>query len=237
MEQATAENRSGAERILDAAILLFGEHGVRGTSLKVIAAEAGVSQALIVHHYGTKDGLRAACDDHVAHMIRVRKEETIGAEPQFDPFVALRSLEHSRPLLRYLVRALTEGGAHASHLIDEMVSDAADYMAQGERAGLIKSSDVPRDRTVLLVIWSLGALTLHEHVHRLLGVDFLADEAPPESLQRYLRPAMELYTQGLMEEGAFERLAGFLGAPGAESENAPETDTEAESVRSNEREQ
>lgn len=215
MHEPRGQSRSGAERILDAAVLLFGEHGVRGTTLKSIAAEAGVSQALIVHHYGSKDGLRTACDDHVAHLIRARKEETIGA-PEFDPFIALRRLEHGRPLLRYLIRTLTEGGAHATQLIDGMIADAEDYMADGERAGLIKSSDVPRDRAVLLVIWSLGALTLHEHVERLLGVDFLAEQSPPDSLQRYLRPAMELYTQGLVTDGAFDQLAEFLGgAPAA----------------------
>lgn len=217
MSPRDGRSRSGADRILDAAVLLFGEHGAGGTTLKDIAAAAGVSQALIVHHYGTKDGLRAACDEHVAHVIRVRKEETLGAEPQFDPFIALRRLEHGRPLLRYLIRALTEGGAHASQLIDRMIADAEVYMAQGEHAGLIKASEFPRDRAVLLVIWSLGALTLHEHVHRLLGVDFLADHAVPESLQRYLHPAMELYTQGLVEEGAFDQLAEFLGGAGAET--------------------
>lgn len=206
--------------------MLFGEHGVRGTTLKDIAAEAGVSQALIVHHYGSKDRLRAACDDHVAHLIRVRKEETIGVTPQFDPFIALRRLEHGRPLLRYLIRALTEGGTHTAQLIDGMISDAENYMAQGERAGLIKSSEVPRDRAVLLVIWSLGALTLHEQVNRLLGVDFLSEHAPPESLQRYLRPAMELYTQGLVTEGAFDLLADFLGGGAGTRDEHPTDDND-----------
>ena len=214
-------SQDGAGRILAAAILLFGEHGVRGTTLKAIAAEADVSQALIVHHYGTKDGLRAACDEYVADTIRERKEETLAAEPQLDPLMALRHLEHGRPLLRYLIRTLTEGGSHASELIDGMVDDAEDYMAQGERDGVFKSSEVPRDRAALLVIWSMGALALHEHVERLLGVDFLAADAPPESLQRYLRPALELFIHGLMEESSFDSLAGFLS--NTEAQDATKT--------------
>ncbi|MDN5890146.1 MAG: hypothetical protein L0H57_10650, partial [Yaniella sp.] len=57
---------------------------------------------------------------------------------------------------------------------------------------------------------------------RLLGVDFLAADAPPESLQRYLRPAIELFMHGLMEENSFDSLAGFLGdteAPDATKTN------------------
>lgn len=203
----------GAERILDAAVLLFGERGFRGTTLKDIATEAGVSQALIVHHYGSKERLRAACDDHVAQLIRARKAEVMGDQPQIDPFIALRQLSEGRALLRYLTRALTEGGPHAVQLVDEMIADAEEYMTQGEQAGVIKPSAVPRDRAVVLVLWSLGALVLHEHVERLLGVDFLAEGDAPAGLERYLLPALELYTQGLVVDGAVEELSTFLSTP------------------------
>lgn len=103
-----------------------------------------------------------------------------------------------------------------------MVADAENYMAEGERAGVIKASEVPRDRAVLLVIWSMGALALHEHVERMLGVDFLAKNASPEDFQRYLRPAMEIFSQGVLENGAFERLSDFLAEPAA----GPQTDRE-----------
>lgn len=241
MEASTDKTRSGAERILDAAIDLFGERGFRATPLKAIADQANVSQALIVHHYGSKDGLRAACDEHVAHLVRVRKEETVDDVGQFDPFLALHRLQEGRPLLRYLTRALTEGGRHASELIDEMIVDAEDYLAQGERAGLIKTSAVPRDRAAMLVIWSLGALTLHEHVHRLFGADFLAASTPPEDLQRYLRPAVELYTQGLVREGSFDRLEAALSTPAADAGEAtvaePPDESDTGSERDDEKEQ
>ena len=219
MVPRNADHRSGAERILDAAMLLFGERGFRGTTLKDIATEAGVSQALIVHHYGTKDQLRATCDEHVADLIRTRKEEAMGDAPQIDPFIALRQLSNSRVLLRYLTRTLTEGGDHATQLIDDMIADAEKYMTQGEKAGLIKPSAVPRDRVVVLVLWSLGALVLHEHAQRLLGVDFLAEGGSSADLQRYLYPALELYTQGLVVDGALDDLSAFLGPAGDASDS------------------
>lgn len=217
---SSSEGQSASDRIRDAAISLFGEQGDAATSLKAIAAEAGVSQALIVHHYGSKDRLRAACDEHVARVLRTRKQEVIDGEAGLDPLVALRHLENNGPLLRYLLRAMTAGGERTAHLVDEMVADAEQYMARGEQAGLIKPSSVPRDRSVLLVIWSLGALVLHEHVKRLLDVDLLAASAPPEDLRRYLCPAVELYTQGLMEAGAFEQLADFVHRPDHTSPDA-----------------
>ncbi|NDK55705.1 TetR/AcrR family transcriptional regulator [Pontibacter fetidus] len=45
------------EAILDAALTLFTENGVRATSTKSIAMEANTSEALIFKHYGTKDQL------------------------------------------------------------------------------------------------------------------------------------------------------------------------------------
>lgn len=208
-----AASRSGSQRILDAAINLFGGHGFKGTSLKAIAAEAGVSQALVVHHYGSKDGLRGACDHYVAEMVRANKQTTLAQGPQLDPFSALRQLERSQPVLRYLARALTEGDERTDELVDEFVADAEGYMAQAEAAGYIKPSATPRERTITLVIWSMGALAMHEHVHRLLGVDFLAADAPPEHLAPYLRPMVELFTQGLMTEGAFDQMVHMFDIP------------------------
>jgi len=43
--------------ILDAALHLFTENGARATSTKSIAIEAGVSEALIFKHFGSKDNL------------------------------------------------------------------------------------------------------------------------------------------------------------------------------------
>lgn len=210
------ERRGGAERILDAALVRFGDRGVAATSLKEIAAEAGVSQALIVHHFGSKDGLRRACDAHAARLLRQSKEDSIDAGPQLDPLMALRKIEDGRPLLRYFVRTLTEGGEHVDELVDQMVADAEEYTARGVEEGVFKPSAVPRERVVTLVLWSLGTLVLHEHMHRLLGVDLLADDPGPENLAPYLRPTMELFTHGLLEPGAYEQFTRLFDTTNVE---------------------
>lgn len=215
---------SGADRILGAAVRLLGERGIAATSLKTIAAEAGVSQALIIHHFGSKDGLRRACDTHVNQLIRARKEHSIDGGPDPDPIKALREMENGRPLLRYLVRTLTEGGDHVDALIDEMVADAESYTARGVDKGVFKPSAAPRERVVLLVVWSLGTLVLHEHMHRLLGVDLLSDDAGPEGLAPYMRPAMDIFTNGLMEDGAYDELVKMFDTPpGPDDVDPPET--------------
>lgn len=65
---------TAAARIRDAAIEQFGEHGF-GVGLRAIAEAAGVSAALVIHHFGSKEGLRKACEDYIAEKIRNTKSE------------------------------------------------------------------------------------------------------------------------------------------------------------------
>lgn len=54
---------SRKEKILEAALVLFAKNGYADTSTKEIAANAGVSEALIFKHFGNKDAL-------LAHLIK-----------------------------------------------------------------------------------------------------------------------------------------------------------------------
>src|SRR3954468_7280856 len=45
----------GRDRVLAAALELFGEHGVSGTSLQMIADRIGVTKAAVYHQFHTKE--------------------------------------------------------------------------------------------------------------------------------------------------------------------------------------
>jgi AcrR family transcriptional regulator len=47
------------DRLLEAVPAVLAREGIAGTSARVLAAEAGVNQALIFYHYGSVDGLLA----------------------------------------------------------------------------------------------------------------------------------------------------------------------------------
>ncbi|MEX0705253.1 MAG: hypothetical protein WD041_01410, partial [Nitriliruptoraceae bacterium] len=72
---------------------------------------------------------------------------------------------------------------------------------------MLRASEDPRGRAAVLTIWSLGALVLHEHVHRLLGADLTSTT---EGLVAYGLPATELLSQGLLVEGFHERIRDEL---------------------------
>ena len=51
------------ERILASARDLFARNGIRNTSIRAVAAAAGVDSALVHHYFGTKEQLFAAAID------------------------------------------------------------------------------------------------------------------------------------------------------------------------------
>ena len=59
------------ERILDAARHRFAEHGLDGTSMRDVAADAGVDPALIHHYFGTKQRLFIAAVELPFDSVRV----------------------------------------------------------------------------------------------------------------------------------------------------------------------
>src|SRR5271166_1381768 len=199
-------------RIRDAAIEQFGQHGF-DVGLRTIAEAAGVSAALVIHHFGSKEGLRKACDNFVAEEIRSSKSEAIRSNDPATWLAQMAEIESYAPLTAYLVRSLQAGGELATMLWHRMTEDAEEYMAEGVRAGTIKPSRNPHARAEFLTITSGGGLLLYLQMHE-----------TPTDLRAVLRdyardmvlPALEIYTEGLMADRTM--YDAFLAAEAAEKE-------------------
>ncbi len=201
-DAATDDDRTARARIRDAAIECFADAGVASTSVRTIASAAQVSPALVMHHFGSKDGLRSACDHHVATLIREAKERAVAEGADLDPMGQIRAYEDGLPLLRYLARTLGDGTPHVAALIDEMIDDAVVYTEKAVETGLMLPSDDPRGRAAVLTLWSLGAVVLHEHVERVLGADLTG---AAEDMAGYAVPAAEVLS-GVFVPGLYERI-------------------------------
>jgi AcrR family transcriptional regulator len=62
-------------RVVDAALALFAEHGISGTSLQMIADAIGVTKAAVYHQYNTKDEIVLA----VAQVLLARLDAAVTA--------------------------------------------------------------------------------------------------------------------------------------------------------------
>ncbi|WP_079046112.1 TetR family transcriptional regulator [Carbonactinospora thermoautotrophica] len=187
-------------RIRDAALARFGAQGVDRVSLRAIAADAGVSPALVVHYFGSKEGLRQACDAYVVEVIRRKsawaRQETDPASPS--GLAAMRSMLEAGDLVRrYLARALLDGSPQAAALFDEMVQITEEFLTAGERDGSVEPTSDPRARAALFVTWQLSGLVLSQHLARALDVEDLF--ALP-GLMRLSRVTVEMCTHGLFTD-------------------------------------
>ncbi|KLO31317.1 TetR family transcriptional regulator [Mycolicibacter heraklionensis] len=183
-------------RIRDAAIEQFGRQGF-GVSVRAIAEAAGVSAALVIHHFGSKEGLRRACDEFVAEEIRSGKSEAMRSADPGTWFAQMAEIESYAPMMAYLVRSMQSGGELANTLWRRMMDNAEGYLDEGVRAGTLKPSRDPKARARFLAVNNGGGFLLYLQMHE-----------NPTDLRAVLRdyardmilPALEIYTEGLMTD-------------------------------------
>jgi AcrR family transcriptional regulator len=184
----TGVRTAGAQRVLDAALELFSEHGFAGTSLQDIADRLGVTKAAVYYHFHSKDDLLLAlvlpAIDELMAMVGAADSEL---RPQRGRGVAVSRyvdylLRHRR-VAAYLTRDATAMGHPA------LVEKGAQIRGQVE--SMLLGSDVDDRGTV----WA--AATLQALAGALLA-------APPGTSEEWLR-------EELTELGA-HMLAGYRKA-------------------------
>lgn len=82
----SASHTAPQTRIIEAALALFAEHGISGTSLQMIADAIGVTKAAVYHQYNTKDEIVLAVAEAVLTVL--------------EPAVAAAEAERSRARAR-----------------------------------------------------------------------------------------------------------------------------------------
>ncbi|SDK84602.1 transcriptional regulator, TetR family [Lentzea albidocapillata subsp. violacea] len=184
----SASDLTARARIRDAALARFGTDGIAGTSVRAVAADAGVSPALVMHHFGSKDELRQACDDYVLDSIRNGGEAATEALGEI--------LRAATPVRRYLARALLDDTPAAGALFAEIVERTEAWLAAGEDEGWVRASADAKARAVTYVSWLLAPLVLGNQVGRLLG----GDPAETATAVRGARAGLEMLTHGLFAD-------------------------------------
>ena len=192
----SAPDPTTRERIRDAAVVRFARDGF-GASVRSIATDAGVSPALVIHHFGSKDELHTECDERVLAEIRAAKNETIDELASGQGILhRFAAADEYAPMLGYVLRSLQDGGPVGRTFIEQMVEDAVGYTKHGIEAGLIKPSRDETARARYLVLSALGTLMLE------LTLNPPEDPSDISGMVRgflstsYL-PMIELYTQGV----------------------------------------
>lgn len=209
------------DRILAAAVTCFARDGF-DVGLREIGAEAGFSAALVVRHFGSKDGLRQACDDHVAGVIRQVKQQSAASSDMRYVLTQLAQIDTYADILTYTVRSLMTGGELAHQFVEQMIADAIDYLAEGERSGLIRPSAEPEGRARYITYSALGAVLVQIRNEYTDGDDL--STLFQDVLDRQLMPSVELYTHGVFTDTRVEDSLRSAGYGSADPTDPPDPD-------------
>jgi AcrR family transcriptional regulator len=191
----SASDLTAAARIRGAAMHLFAVHGVGVVSIRDVAAEAGVSPSLVVHHFGTKNGLREAVDAHTVAVLSALLAELAEApeHPAQATAALWTALGREPDLMAYLRRSLVEGGDPGRRLFGWLAEATERELAALQDAGTVRPSPDPRARAVFLLANDLAPVVLRDLVTDALGVDPLS----LEGLERWGRAVLDTYGHGL----------------------------------------
>ncbi|MGJ6981496.1 TetR family transcriptional regulator [Aestuariimicrobium soli] len=194
---STSADLTPQARIRNAALALFGEHGYDRTTVRQIAHRAGVSAGLVIHHFGSKEGVREACDEWVMRVILDEKSVVSagGSLPQIQAFLA--DHPEMRPIMAYLVASLRHGGALAESVFDRLCQTTATLIDEGVAAGTMRAPSDREATVATLVAYSAGASLLGSLVAGRLGGETLLDAGVYD---RYALASLELFTHGLFTD-------------------------------------
>ncbi|WP_299575021.1 TetR family transcriptional regulator [uncultured Williamsia sp.] len=202
MRSADDADLTARARIRDAAITVFVRDGF-GATVRAVAATADVSPGLVIHHFGSKAGLRAECDAHVLAHGRERADSLLGDRARMGDAIgaALARLADEGPMLGYLTRVLAEGGEVARSFLDRLVADTERSMRVAVAAGTVRPSVDEAARARHIVAMSLGTLSMDLVMN---PPDDPTDGAAIVAAyaDRMLVPATEYATHGLFTDTA-----------------------------------
>jgi TetR/AcrR family transcriptional regulator, regulator of cefoperazone and chloramphenicol sensitivity len=192
--------RPGREAIVESALRLFGERGVAATSLREVAKAAGVSPALVVHHFGGKEGLVAAVDEAAMLAFAAAYEE---GEPVEGPALPRRRAAQTARVMRerpevcsYVGRTLAEATPAGVERFRTMIAGGrAEIDSMAGRGALREDADLLwATLQHFFLIWApLAFLPLLEGV---LDGPLLE----PENLERWVEANVKLFEEGLYRD-------------------------------------
>lgn len=125
--EASPSDLTGRARLRDAALRLFAQRGFAATSARAVAAEAGLSPALVMHHFGSKEGLRAAVDEQVLARLgaALRDLDPGGGDLMGSLGEVSARMFGADPVLRgYLRRVLQEDSPASAALFGRLLEGA-----------------------------------------------------------------------------------------------------------------
>jgi TetR/AcrR family transcriptional regulator len=178
--EAVTGRMSGDERrkqILRIAIKLFSNQGFSGTTTKKIAAEAGVSEAMVFRHFATKRELynaildQKACEGRNPNLCEWAGEAMLAKDDeQFFYQIIFNALNHHEQdpeFMRLLFHSALEGHELAEMFVEQNMEPLYEFMSayisQRQAEGAIRGDINPR-----VIIRAFVGMMIHHSLNNSL---------------------------------------------------------------------
>lgn len=164
-------------RIRNAAFTLIARHGEEAASVRHIAQQAGVSSSLVIHHFGTKQGVVDAVSSWVVETIGEMTRDVLDvvapAEAHRRRWLLFERATRNAPLLgAYVRRMLLSGNRSGLHWFKRTVDDASEHLVERANAGIARPVTDPRITAAMVVVLGYAPVILRPQLEHALGLDF-----------------------------------------------------------------
>lgn len=197
-----ASDLSTYARIRNAALEGFAANGIKATSIRDVAAAAGVSPGLVQHHFATKAGLREAVDDYVVAVAVETFQDLVQDGEETEAWAAMGDtttawVRDNEVAIRYVVRALAEGDPQAAKMFDALLEIARTrWLAPLADSGALDPG-VDRDWAAIhVIVFNLACVLLEPAISPQLPAPFF----DADQLQRWNVATTELYRRGFARD-------------------------------------
>lgn len=171
------------------------------TTIRDIAQAAGVSSGLLRHHFGSKEGLRDACDEYALNQITA-----LGIQFTETNLLGRITPEIMR-LQRYAIRSVMDGSPSALAMFDKALAYGEHWLERSD----LEVAD-PQAYLAVISVMKMSMFVMRDLLSHALGES--VDE--PAGWARVISASIEIFSQPLvppdLAEQARKALAEFTAS-------------------------
>jgi TetR/AcrR family transcriptional regulator len=198
----TPERRvDSRDKILEAAVEEFIQHGFSGARVDRIAQRAGINKAMIYYYFSSKEKLyQAVIDEHINRLgaeVQMRIEEAADLEESLLAIcrVYMKLMTQNARYLPILLREFASGGGRLSSSLQRMTSERGlpalflRKLEEGQRAGRFRDCD-SRQALISFIGMNLFYLLFAPMANTIWGIEdenAFREQRPREVVELFMR--------------------------------------------------